>query len=203
MRNNGQVGATKVRIRAAAGALFDRGGLEAVTMRAIAREVGIAAPSLYRHYESREAILEEIWRLGLEELSISMAEPIAATGVLERVLTLLDRYVAWAYRQPAIYDLKDRLDPGEKDLLKRAAGGGIAEAANAPLAILAGEVEAAIARGEIPSHADPWTTVLAIWSLGHGVVSLQRSGQVELEASELARVARNCMRPLLVGLSGG
>jgi len=44
----------------AALAVFGEKGYEAGTMRAIAKRVGVTEPALYRHYESKEAILGDI-----------------------------------------------------------------------------------------------------------------------------------------------
>lgn len=41
-------------------ALIDEHGLEAVSMRRIATELGVRAPSLYSHYATKEALLDDI-----------------------------------------------------------------------------------------------------------------------------------------------
>src|SRR5687767_9206729 len=47
-------------IRRQARALLVEHGRDAVTLRAIAREVGITAPALYRYYDSREDLLRRL-----------------------------------------------------------------------------------------------------------------------------------------------
>ena len=48
-------------ILAAATELLERtGSEEAVTLRAVARQVGISAPSIYSHFPEREAIVDAI-----------------------------------------------------------------------------------------------------------------------------------------------
>jgi AcrR family transcriptional regulator len=44
----------------AALAVFGEKGYEAGTMREIARRVGVTEPALYRHYESKEALFEDV-----------------------------------------------------------------------------------------------------------------------------------------------
>jgi AcrR family transcriptional regulator len=51
---------TKERIFDASLELFSKKGYEAVSVREIAREVGIRESSIYNHYKSKEAILDEI-----------------------------------------------------------------------------------------------------------------------------------------------
>ncbi|GDY30910.1 TetR/AcrR family transcriptional regulator [Gandjariella thermophila] len=51
---------TEREIRETARNLLVRHGREAVTLRAIARELGITAPALYRYYNSREDLLRQL-----------------------------------------------------------------------------------------------------------------------------------------------
>ncbi|NIP56498.1 MAG: TetR family transcriptional regulator, partial [Gemmatimonadetes bacterium] len=37
--------------------LYLKGGLEGVSMRRLAREVGVTAPAIYRHFEGKEDVL--------------------------------------------------------------------------------------------------------------------------------------------------
>ncbi|QJR37691.1 TetR/AcrR family transcriptional regulator [Gemmatimonas groenlandica] len=43
-----------------AGTLLEQGGIDAVSMHAIARALGIRAPSLYKHFPDRSALLEHL-----------------------------------------------------------------------------------------------------------------------------------------------
>ena len=51
----------RARILDAVARLHDRGGYDAVTMRAVAQEVGVSAMSLYRYFPSKAALLEQVW----------------------------------------------------------------------------------------------------------------------------------------------
>ena len=68
---------TKDRILSAAVALFAAEGYEAVSMEAIAKAVGIRAPSLYKHYKGKRDIFEHI----LREMERRDAENAAACAV--------------------------------------------------------------------------------------------------------------------------
>jgi TetR/AcrR family transcriptional regulator, cholesterol catabolism regulator len=56
------------RILTSAAALFARKGVAATTVREIADEVGILSGSLYHHFESKEAIVDEVVSSYLEDL---------------------------------------------------------------------------------------------------------------------------------------
>jgi AcrR family transcriptional regulator len=78
-------------IVATAGKLFAASGFSATTVRAIATEVGILSGSLYRHFESKEAIADEIISTYLDELHRSYetvleqhADPVTTLRALIR-----------------------------------------------------------------------------------------------------------------------
>ncbi|WP_143660769.1 TetR/AcrR family transcriptional regulator, partial [Streptomyces fradiae] len=48
------------RIVAAAGSLIDAEGLEAVSTRRLAAELGVSGPSLYNHFRTKDEILEAV-----------------------------------------------------------------------------------------------------------------------------------------------
>jgi AcrR family transcriptional regulator len=78
-------------ILTAAAGLFERHGFAAVTMTDIGRAVGIAGPSLYRHFAGKPAILDAIARRAADRLAAD-ADHILRTGASpERALHLLAR----------------------------------------------------------------------------------------------------------------
>ena len=68
---------TKQRILSEAVRLFDAMGYEAVTVETIAAAVGIKAPSLYKHYKSKEDIFDSV----LKEMERRDAENAAESDV--------------------------------------------------------------------------------------------------------------------------
>ncbi|WP_067542076.1 TetR/AcrR family transcriptional regulator [Nocardia crassostreae] len=62
-------------IRRVARSLLVEQGLDAITLRAIARELGITAPALYRYYESREALVAAV----RSDVCVDLARDMAAT----------------------------------------------------------------------------------------------------------------------------
>ncbi|WP_280511518.1 TetR/AcrR family transcriptional regulator [Nocardia farcinica] len=65
-------------IRRVARALLAEQGPDAVTLRAIARTLGITAPALYRHYDSRDALLEALRLECCAELAAELSAEIDA-----------------------------------------------------------------------------------------------------------------------------
>ncbi|MGW6728307.1 TetR family transcriptional regulator [Nocardia sp. NPDC055029] len=58
---------TPVHIAATAIEVADRDGLDGLTMRRLARELGVATAALYRHFPDREALLAAMTELALDE----------------------------------------------------------------------------------------------------------------------------------------
>ncbi|WP_326567341.1 TetR/AcrR family transcriptional regulator [Amycolatopsis rhabdoformis] len=69
--------ATEQDIRRTARRLLVEQGPDAVTLRAIARELGITAPALYRYYESRDDLVENLRLDVCADLAAELAEDIA------------------------------------------------------------------------------------------------------------------------------
>ncbi len=92
-------------IVAAGRELLEAGGLGAVTMQAVAARVGVRAPSLYKRFPNRGALIAAIASATLDELGQRLAplgsEPDAAAGLRE--LAVVYRAFAWA--NPRAFEL--------------------------------------------------------------------------------------------------
>jgi AcrR family transcriptional regulator len=91
---------TSERIVASAIALLDADGLDAFTMRRLADELGTAAGSLYRHFESRDAVLVAVHDavigqgLDFEPPGDTWEERVANFARAQRLLLLHRPYLA-------------------------------------------------------------------------------------------------------------
>jgi AcrR family transcriptional regulator len=102
---------TSAAVVADAAALADEAGFDAVTLSAVARRLGVQAPSLYSHVRDREALLDGVTALALGELSQHIATAIAG-----RAGRLALHGYATAYREYATGR------PGRWQSLQRRAG---------------------------------------------------------------------------------
>lgn len=93
-------------IIAAARAVLEDEGLDAVTMVAVAGRVGVRPPSLYKHVRDRSALLEAVVADAAEELRDALMDatppaPADGTGAPgRRVASLAAAYRAFARRSP-------------------------------------------------------------------------------------------------------
>jgi AcrR family transcriptional regulator len=96
-------------VRAAAELLEETGSEDAVTLRAVARRVGISAPSIYGHFSDREAILDAVLTEGFAELSATVGRAVAASAgdapgdASARLRAACRAYVAFGQGRPNHY----------------------------------------------------------------------------------------------------
>jgi AcrR family transcriptional regulator len=97
--------------------LADRNGIEALTMRNLAQELGVEAMSLYYHVANKDAILDGITEQVVEEINQAVAEvpPPGDPDEWNRVLRemiLLARQVMLRHRwAPGVMETRTNLSP--------------------------------------------------------------------------------------------
>ncbi len=132
--------------------LLEEEGPASVTMRRLAGELGIQAPSLYKHFASKAAVELAIVHDGLLEIGEVSHAAITDTGKRNPVMSLLHAYRRYSLGHPNLY----RLATGRRwprDELPD----GLEEWAGKPWYVVTG---------------DP-ILGQALWSFAHGVVILE------------------------------
>jgi len=103
----GEGGRLRGEILAAATEILDASGNEnAVTLRAVARQAGIAAPSIYAHFPDRQAILLALAQEAFSDLTGYLVAASSPTDDPVRDLrAVCDAYLDYASRRPQRYRL--------------------------------------------------------------------------------------------------
>ena len=103
----GEGGRLRADILAGATELLERSGSEeAVTLRAVARQVGISAPSIYTHFADREAIVEAIVDSAFADFNAAINSAVeAGSGPLARLRAGCVAYLRFAAERPNRYKL--------------------------------------------------------------------------------------------------
>lgn len=150
-----------------AAASLEQGGLEALSMRALARRLDVRAPSLYFHVESRDDLLRELISAGLEDLGARLRQAAAAGGSQrDRVHRMARAYVALAEEQPHRFSLMFGPCPNE-----RRVPADVAARASEPVLRLA---------SELVGERDALFFSEALWSLVHGYAMLRLADQFRI-----------------------
>jgi AcrR family transcriptional regulator len=153
----GAGGLLHAEILAAATELLDVGGDErAITLRGVARRLGIAAPSIYPHFPDRSAVVLAVARQGFAELSDGMRSAVDSAGADPR------RRLAAACRSPLVF--ADR-HPARYRVM---AGAIHDPAAAEPLRILTEVLAGCVAAGRSTS-TDPGADATSLWVGLHGL----------------------------------
>jgi AcrR family transcriptional regulator len=161
-------------------ALIDRAGsAEAVTLRAVAREVGIAAPSIYPHFADREAILAAVVARVFDELAAAIKAGAAAAGPdpVDQLVAGCAGYVDFGLSQPARYGVlfAGRWGPAE-DYCKPVAfgpdGRPVLEWGAEAFSLLLHGIEDCVTAGRSAS-TDVMADATAVWVALHGTVTLR------------------------------
>jgi AcrR family transcriptional regulator len=80
-------------------------GLDGFSMRKLARQVGVTAPALYRHYESREHVLGDVVREAYHEFTTYLYRALEGRTALDRFQRAGDGYLDFALQHPRWYEL--------------------------------------------------------------------------------------------------
>jgi AcrR family transcriptional regulator len=82
------------RLLEAAARAFARQGPE-VTLNAIAKEAGVGIGTLFRHFPTREALVEATYRNELSRLCAAVPELLETAGPADALRTWMDQFVAY------------------------------------------------------------------------------------------------------------
>lgn len=85
--------------------LFVSKGVEAVTMREIAKRIGYSATSIYLHFADKEALLRAICDTDFLKLATALKEILAIADPIERMVAFGQGYARFALSYPNHYRL--------------------------------------------------------------------------------------------------
>jgi AcrR family transcriptional regulator len=168
-RRNRRGEGTRLRedILAAATAILERDGVEeSITLRSVAREIGIAAPSIYAHFDDREAILLAVVNAAFDELAEAVVTSTAEqTDPVAALLAGCHAYTRFAVARPGPYRI----------LFGRIRAAGTPELRPGRLEVFQTLVDAVAACAEAgrSDSTDPFGDATLIWSAMHGAITLR------------------------------
>ncbi len=176
---------------------IEAGGVDALSLNAIAREIGTSGPALYRYFASRDELLAAVVASAYEDLAATL--DAAATAARRRrpparFRAVAEAYRSWAIAQPELYRLifSEPVGSGSiaPELIVPASHRGmmvlievLRDVRATPLAV-SGALERQIVRWARSREGPPASPVvlaraLAAWTRLHGVISLELAGALE------------------------
>jgi AcrR family transcriptional regulator len=118
---------------AAAAAIADAEGLEAVTLARLASDAGVRPPSLYAHVGGLDDLRARLGVRGARELGAALREAATGRSGRDALLAIAGAYRRYALEHPGSYRAAQRVRPGDE-----ATGAAGAEVVAIVLAVLAG-----------------------------------------------------------------
>ena len=159
---------TREAIVTAARGQVEAGGFEALSLRAVARELEVTAPALYDHVDSKADLLALVAGEGYEEL-LRHFDAVSAGSVGERLRSRALAYVDFAVAHPELFRLMFQYRPAEVPV---DVDNELAAATKAFEANFADVTEAMdegiLARGDVIEVS------LVLWSAMHGVATVSQ-----------------------------
>lgn len=181
----------------AAAELIEESGSVDFAMIDAARRAGVSSAAPYRHFKSKDALLEAVAHLafyGLTEVSRTAIEGLER-GSEEAIISLGRSYIGYIIARPQFYDLMW----GDHSL--RALDSGAVELKSNGFYILTDQVEAwCNAAGA--TEEDPQDIATKLWASVHGLASLALNGHIKRfsEGVDIYELLEGLTRTFLTGL---
>jgi AcrR family transcriptional regulator len=165
-------GNLKVSLIDAGVAALDHTEVDALSLRQLAKVVGVSANAAYRHFADKDALLTAMAAEGFRRFAAAQSASVVGLAQAEDRLKASGRaYVAFAQTHPALYRLMfQRMDQVMADpaLMAHCSGGGMAVLLEATSSLVGAPLDDERVR----------VAAAACWSLVHGLSSLAQGGQL-------------------------
>ncbi|MFD7772028.1 TetR/AcrR family transcriptional regulator [Streptomyces sp. NPDC059787] len=154
-------------VQAATALIVRTGSDQAVTLRSVAREIGIAAPSIYAHFPNRDAIVQAVVEEAIAHLHQTVTAAVTAhEDPVQGLLAGCAAYVEFGTSEPARYRVLFETPPSKSD------PDGADHSGLDAFQTLVDNLHACVHAGRSAS-TDPFADAVALWTALHGQVSLR------------------------------
>ncbi|MDO9410227.1 TetR/AcrR family transcriptional regulator [Patulibacter sp.] len=171
-------------------------GADALSLRGIARDVGVSHAAPRRHFPDKQALLDALAEEGFRRLGRALDDGAAGGDAdprpfVDRLVALAEAYVGFAVRHAALLELMftNKYRPGASPALVDAGR----RAFEAPFALMAaGQSAGDVVAGDVER------VTTAGWAGVHGLAAMVNAGLVDVEA--LPELLPEVVERLVLGL---
>lgn len=166
-----------------------------MTMRRLARSIGITPMAIYHHFETREVLLRDVVEGEFGAFLDLLAKMPVYEAAEDRITHALDAYLKYALSRPQIFDYvfskpREGARRFPDDFHARR---------SPTLNPLADAVAKWMDEGVI-ERDDIWEVTLELWAHVHGYIALYRAGRFNLPQKDFKELVHRSMRRLFHGL---
>lgn len=140
-------------------------GVAKLSLRKVAAQIGIKAPSIYEHFGSKEILLSEVRRLAETALHRSLVAHSKGDSPREQLLGMAEGYQDFACKQPALFALFFTALPSDRTNLADDVSH------DSPYAVLLDCAQQILG----DSSADAEGLCFGVWALVHGAAVLRQT----------------------------
>lgn len=160
---------SRARVVAHARAAIEARGLEGLSLRALAQDLGVTAPALYAYVHGKDDLVAAVATQYFDEL-VGRFEAVEADDPIAGIRALARAYVDHALASPPLFRLLFRYPPASPgvDVPSVAAFAPATRAFEMALATTTAAVEA----GLLPGVSDPVAAAMTMWAAVHGVAEV-------------------------------
>lgn len=108
-------GLTREDVVAAAAALVDDEGAEALTLSRVAREVGVKPPSIYNHVDGLEMLRRDVALHAIEQLADRLGAAAMGRSGRQALRAIAAEFRSYAGAHPDLYQLSSRARPEDDE----------------------------------------------------------------------------------------
>lgn len=190
------MGGQNTRILDSARDIYLSEGLQGLSMRKIAARVGVTATALYRHFDSKEAIVGEMLEEGFRIFASYLNRALEEESPEARMLAAGGSYAEFAIEQPKYYET---IFMAPAEIWTRTLPASHAEGFSKTFQFLTGRVKECIDGGYF--HAgDPAEIATTLWAHSHGLASLYLTGRFEASPEEFKELFMRSGLRMIEGL---
>jgi AcrR family transcriptional regulator len=170
----------------------DERGAQALSLRELAREIGVSHAAPRRHFPDRQALLDALAEDGFERLGEELRGAVQRAGAAfdGRLHALAQAYIGFATRHAALLEL---MFAGKQ----RAGADRVRETADRAFAVPMAVIAEAQAAGEL-APGDPGRVAIAAFATMQGLATMANGGMIE--SQPVTAVVTDAIDQLLAGL---
>ena len=187
-----EIRAFRERLCSIAEKLFAERGAQAVTIRELARELGVSAMTPYRYFQDKDEILAEVRAAAFDRFSAALERAASVKGnALVRASAVGRAYLDFAFNERDAYKLMFDVNQPDSERFPD-----LVRSGRRARQTMAGYTKALVAEGYLAG--DPETLGKIFWAMVHGLVMLHLTGKLDPKP-DFATLHQTAMRLLARG----